>query len=115
MSSSNQLENLAHQTFSGIDRIHSGTRCVGGNVAKKPVCRSRSVAGSSPVTAPWLDRGPETLRGVGGTVDSEAALRYAGSPLSRVRAHHLRLCLTKGPESLRSPCCGVAMYKNQLD
>ncbi|GFO15325.1 hypothetical protein PoB_004183000 [Plakobranchus ocellatus] len=43
--------------------------------------------------------------GVGGTVDSESALRSAGILLSRARNHG-------GPENLRSPCCGLAIHKH---
>ncbi|GFN77344.1 hypothetical protein PoB_000385000 [Plakobranchus ocellatus] len=50
--------------------------------------------------------------GVGGTVASESALRSAGTLLSRVRAPPPAPCPDGGPESLRSPCCGLAIYKN---
>ncbi|GFO06484.1 hypothetical protein PoB_003298900 [Plakobranchus ocellatus] len=52
-------------------------------------------------------------RGVGGTVASESALRSAGTPLSRVRAPPPAPWPDGGPESLRSPGCGLAIYKNQ--
>ncbi|GFN78836.1 hypothetical protein PoB_000534200 [Plakobranchus ocellatus] len=45
---------------------------------------------------------------VGGTVDSESALRSAGTLLSRVRAMPPAPWPDGGPESLRSPCCGLA-------
>ncbi|GFO40001.1 hypothetical protein PoB_006650600 [Plakobranchus ocellatus] len=51
--------------------------------------------------------------GVGGTVASESALRSAGTLLSRVRAPPPVPWPDGGPESLRSPCCGLAIYKNQ--
>ncbi|GFN81155.1 hypothetical protein PoB_000766100 [Plakobranchus ocellatus] len=51
--------------------------------------------------------------GVGGTVAGEAGLRSAGTLLSRVRAPPPAPWLDRGPESLRSPCCGLAIYKNQ--
>ncbi|GFN83493.1 hypothetical protein PoB_000999900 [Plakobranchus ocellatus] len=51
--------------------------------------------------------------GVGGTVASESALRSAGALLSRVRALPSAPWPDGGPESLRSPCCGLATYKNQ--
>ncbi|GFN85623.1 hypothetical protein PoB_001212900 [Plakobranchus ocellatus] len=47
------------------------------------------------------------LRGVGGTVASESALRSAGTRLSQVRAPLLASWPNGGPESLRSPCCGT--------
>ncbi|GFO22663.1 hypothetical protein PoB_004916800 [Plakobranchus ocellatus] len=49
--------------------------------------------------------------GVGGTVASESALRSAGTILSRVRAPPPAPWPDGGPESLRSPCCGLAIYK----
>ncbi|GFO10960.1 hypothetical protein PoB_003746500 [Plakobranchus ocellatus] len=51
--------------------------------------------------------------GVGGTVASESALRSAGTLLSRVRAPPPASWPDGGPESLRSPCCGLAIYKKQ--
>ncbi|GFN80853.1 hypothetical protein PoB_000735900 [Plakobranchus ocellatus] len=51
--------------------------------------------------------------GVGDTVTSESALRSAGTLLSRVRAPPPAPWPDGGPESLRSPCCGLAIYKNQ--
>ncbi|GFO41820.1 hypothetical protein PoB_006832500 [Plakobranchus ocellatus] len=48
------------------------------------------------------------LRGVGGTVASESALRSAGILLSRVRAPLPAPWPDGGPGSLRSPCCGLA-------
>ncbi|GFO46158.1 hypothetical protein PoB_007266300 [Plakobranchus ocellatus] len=53
--------------------------------------------------------------GVGGTVANDSALRCAGTLLSRVRAPPPMLWPDGGPESLRSPCCGLAIYKNQTD
>ncbi|GFO42768.1 hypothetical protein PoB_006927300 [Plakobranchus ocellatus] len=50
--------------------------------------------------------------GVGGTVASESALKSAGAFLSRVRAPPPVPGPDGGPESLRSPCCGLAIYKN---
>ncbi|GFO32115.1 hypothetical protein PoB_005862000 [Plakobranchus ocellatus] len=49
--------------------------------------------------------------GVGGTVASESALRSAGTLLSRVRAPLPALWPDGGLKSLRSPCCGLAIYK----
>ncbi|GFO18462.1 hypothetical protein PoB_004496700 [Plakobranchus ocellatus] len=46
---------------------------------------------------------------VGGTEDSESALRSAGTLLPRVRAP------SPAPESLRSPCCGLAVYKQSTN
>ncbi|GFO39793.1 hypothetical protein PoB_006629800 [Plakobranchus ocellatus] len=51
-------------------------------------------------------------RGVGSTVACESALRSAGTLLSRVRAPLPAPWPDGGPESLRSPCCGLAIYKN---
>ncbi|GFO43615.1 hypothetical protein PoB_007012000 [Plakobranchus ocellatus] len=51
------------------------------------------------------------IRGVCGTVASESALRSAGTLLSRVRAPPPAPWPDGGPESLRSPCCGLALYK----
>ncbi|GFO39534.1 hypothetical protein PoB_006603900 [Plakobranchus ocellatus] len=51
------------------------------------------------------------IGGVGGTVASKSALRYAGTLLSRVRAPHPAPWPGGGPESLRSSCCGLAIYK----
>ncbi|GFO24097.1 hypothetical protein PoB_005060200 [Plakobranchus ocellatus] len=48
---------------------------------------------------------------VGGMVDSESALRSARILLSRVRAPTLAPWPDGGPESLRSPCCGLAVFK----
>ncbi|GFO38939.1 hypothetical protein PoB_006544400 [Plakobranchus ocellatus] len=41
----------------------------------------------------------------------ESALRSAGTLLSRVRAPLPAPWPDGGPESLRSPCCGLAIYK----
>ncbi|GFN88652.1 hypothetical protein PoB_001515800 [Plakobranchus ocellatus] len=49
-------------------------------------------------------------QGVGGTVDSESALRSAGTFLLRVRAPPPAPRRDGGPESLRSPCCGLAPH-----
>ncbi|GFO17225.1 hypothetical protein PoB_004373000 [Plakobranchus ocellatus] len=51
--------------------------------------------------------------GVGGTVASESALRSAGTFLPRIRAPPPAPWPDGGSESLRSPCCGLAIYKNQ--
>ncbi|GFO30386.1 hypothetical protein PoB_005689100 [Plakobranchus ocellatus] len=50
-------------------------------------------------------------RGVGSTVACESALRYAGTLLSWVRAPLPVPWPGGGPESLRSPCCGLAINK----
>ncbi|GFN95883.1 hypothetical protein PoB_002238900 [Plakobranchus ocellatus] len=50
--------------------------------------------------------------GVGGTVACESALRSAGTFLSRVRAPPSAPRPDGGLKSLRSPCCGLALYKN---
>ncbi|GFO28642.1 hypothetical protein PoB_005514700 [Plakobranchus ocellatus] len=51
------------------------------------------------------------MRGAGSTVACESALRSAGTLLSRVRAPLPAPWPDGGPESLRSPCCGLAIYK----
>ncbi|GFO18102.1 hypothetical protein PoB_004460700 [Plakobranchus ocellatus] len=53
---------------------------------------------------------PFSLGGVDGTVASESALRSAGNLLSWVRAPPPAPWLDGGPESLRSFCCGLAIY-----
>ncbi|GFO30296.1 hypothetical protein PoB_005680100 [Plakobranchus ocellatus] len=52
-------------------------------------------------------------RSFGGTVASESALRSARAFLLRVRAPQPAPWPDGGPESLRPPCCGLAIYKNQ--
>ncbi|GFO43485.1 hypothetical protein PoB_006999000 [Plakobranchus ocellatus] len=54
---------------------------------------------------------PLQIGGVGSTVACESALRSAGTLLSRVRAPLPAPWPDGGPESLRSPCCGLAIYK----
>ncbi|GFO25499.1 hypothetical protein PoB_005200400 [Plakobranchus ocellatus] len=49
--------------------------------------------------------------GVGSTVACEFVLRSAGTLLSRVRAPLPASSPDGGPESLRSPCYGLAIYK----
>ncbi|GFO26301.1 hypothetical protein PoB_005280600 [Plakobranchus ocellatus] len=51
------------------------------------------------------------LGGFCGTVDSKSALRSAGALLSRVRAPPPVSWPDGGPESLRSPRCGLAIHK----
>ncbi|GFN86790.1 gamma-aminobutyric acid type b receptor subunit 2 [Plakobranchus ocellatus] len=51
------------------------------------------------------------LRGIVGTADSKSTLRSAGTPLSLVQAQPRAPWLYGGPENLRSPCCGLAIYK----
>ncbi|GFO26272.1 hypothetical protein PoB_005277700 [Plakobranchus ocellatus] len=51
------------------------------------------------------------IRGIGGTVASESALRSAATSLSRARAPPPAPWPDEEPESLRSPCCGLAIYK----
>ncbi|GFO39711.1 hypothetical protein PoB_006621600 [Plakobranchus ocellatus] len=53
--------------------------------------------------------------GVGGTVACESALRSAGTFLSRVRAPPSAPRPDGGPKSLRSPGCGLAIYKNPIN
>ncbi|GFO01392.1 hypothetical protein PoB_002789700 [Plakobranchus ocellatus] len=48
---------------------------------------------------------------VGGTVACESVLRSARTLLLRVRAPPSAPRPDEGPKSLRSPCCGLAMYK----
>ncbi|GFO33459.1 endonuclease-reverse transcriptase [Plakobranchus ocellatus] len=59
------------------------------------------------------DAYPNLREGVGGTVVSESALRSAGTLLSRVRAPLPAPWPGGGPKSLRSPCCGMAIYKSK--
>ncbi|GFO45440.1 glutamate receptor subunit protein glur5, partial [Plakobranchus ocellatus] len=51
-------------------------------------------------------------KSVGGTVDSESALRSAGTLLSRVRTLQPAPSFEGGPENLISPCCRLTIYKN---
>ncbi|GFN89540.1 hypothetical protein PoB_001604600 [Plakobranchus ocellatus] len=51
--------------------------------------------------------------GVGGTVASESALRSAETLLSRVRVPPPAPWPNGAPESLRSPCYGLAINKNR--
>ncbi|GFN91701.1 eukaryotic translation initiation factor 3 subunit f [Plakobranchus ocellatus] len=53
-----------------------------------------------------------TTGNVGGTVASESALRSAENLLLRVRAPPPAPWPDGRPESLRSRCCGLAIYKN---
>ncbi|GFN88810.1 hypothetical protein PoB_001531600 [Plakobranchus ocellatus] len=50
-----------------------------------------------------------------GTVDSKSALRSVGTILSRVRALPPAPWPGGGPESLKSPCCGLAIHKDQTN
>ncbi|GFO32350.1 hypothetical protein PoB_005885500 [Plakobranchus ocellatus] len=52
--------------------------------------------------------------GVDGTVASESALRSAGILLWRVPALPPALRPDGGPQTLRSLCCGLAIYENKL-
>ncbi|GFO40042.1 hypothetical protein PoB_006654700 [Plakobranchus ocellatus] len=47
-------------------------------------------------------------------MDSESALRSAGTVLLRIPTLPSAPWPVKGPEKLRSPCCGLAIYKNQI-
>ncbi|GFO06163.1 hypothetical protein PoB_003266800 [Plakobranchus ocellatus] len=51
---------------------------------------------------------------IGGTFYSKPALRSAGTLLLRVRAPPPPPSPNGGPQSLRSPCCGLAVQLNQL-
>ncbi|GFO47072.1 hypothetical protein PoB_007357700 [Plakobranchus ocellatus] len=62
------------------------------------LCSTRRVIGDGTMT-------------LGLTVACESALRSAGTLLSRVRAPLPAPWPDGGPESLRSPCCGLAIYK----
>ncbi|GFN89764.1 hypothetical protein PoB_001627000 [Plakobranchus ocellatus] len=64
-----------------------------------------------PIRATILVVSLHSFGGLGGTVASESALRSAGTFLSRVRAPPPAPWPDGGPESLRSPCCGLAIYK----
>ncbi|GFO08932.1 hypothetical protein PoB_003543700 [Plakobranchus ocellatus] len=50
--------------------------------------------------------------GVSGTVGSESALRSPENLLSRVRAPPPAPWPDGGPESLKTSCCGLALYEN---
>ncbi|GFN94225.1 transposase [Plakobranchus ocellatus] len=50
---------------------------------------------------------------IGGSVANESALRSAGTFLLRFRAPPPTPWPDGRPESLRSPCCGLALHKNQ--
>ncbi|GFO18533.1 hypothetical protein PoB_004503800 [Plakobranchus ocellatus] len=54
---------------------------------------------------------PLLLGGVGGTVDNKSALISTGIFLSRVLAAPLVPWPDGGPESLRSPYCGLALHR----
>ncbi|GFN96366.1 hypothetical protein PoB_002287200 [Plakobranchus ocellatus] len=60
----------------------------------------------------WFGMVTKPRGGVGGTMASVSALRSAGTPLSRVRAPPPASWPDGGPESLRSPCCELAIYKS---
>ncbi|GFN90129.1 hypothetical protein PoB_001663500 [Plakobranchus ocellatus] len=51
---------------------------------------------------------------VGGTANSEPALRSAGTVLSRIQALSPAPWLNGELESLRSPCCKQAIHNNQI-
>ncbi|GFO00441.1 hypothetical protein PoB_002694600 [Plakobranchus ocellatus] len=55
------------------------------------------------------DTYPSTAWDVSGTVAGEFALRSEGTLLSWVRASPPTPWPDGGPESLRSPCCGLAI------
>ncbi|GFN90891.1 hypothetical protein PoB_001739700 [Plakobranchus ocellatus] len=57
--------------------------------------------------------GSPKLADVGGTLDSEPALRFAGILLSRVQAPPPTPWPVEGPESLKSPRCGLTIHKKQ--
>ncbi|GFO46195.1 hypothetical protein PoB_007270000 [Plakobranchus ocellatus] len=97
-------------------------------VDREPALRSAGTLLSrvrAPLPVPWTVRGPDSLRssycrrslssqvGVGGIVLSESALGSEGTLLSRVQAPLPAPWSDGGPKSLRSPCCGLAMYKNE--
>ncbi|GFO06977.1 G-protein coupled receptor grl101 [Plakobranchus ocellatus] len=53
------------------------------------------------------------LRGVGGTLARESVLRSVGILLLRVQAPPSVPWPDEGPESLRSPCCGLAIFNDR--
>ncbi|GFN82645.1 hypothetical protein PoB_000915100 [Plakobranchus ocellatus] len=55
-------------------------------------------------------QGHLSLHSIGNTVNSETALRSAGTLLSRVRVPSQAYLPGKRPESLRSPCFGLNIY-----
>ncbi|GFN76957.1 hypothetical protein PoB_000346300 [Plakobranchus ocellatus] len=58
-------------------------------------------------------RGHLDYRGDGGTMASESALRSAWALLSRIRTPPGATWPEEGLKSLRSPCYGLALNKNQ--
>ncbi|GFO28535.1 hypothetical protein PoB_005504000 [Plakobranchus ocellatus] len=80
---------------------------------EEPVCKDdTSIRNTSDRSSATGSAVTETA-GVGGSVASDFALRSAGTLLSRVRAPPLAPWPDGEPESLRSPCCGLAIHKNR--
>ncbi|GFO35448.1 ninein-like protein [Plakobranchus ocellatus] len=64
-------------------------------------------------SSPSVDKRRRYSGILGVTVDSESSMSSAGTILSRVQAQSIALWPDVRLKSLRSPCCGLATYKNQ--
>ncbi|GFN98755.1 hypothetical protein PoB_002526100 [Plakobranchus ocellatus] len=76
------------------------------------MCPGYSVDNPSNSGPAGLSSKPNLEGRVGGTVDSESALISAGPFCRWFEPRHRRSGLAEGPESMRSPCCGLAMHEN---
>ncbi|GFN86252.1 hypothetical protein PoB_001275800 [Plakobranchus ocellatus] len=107
--------------------VRPGHQWRGSNLRQKSLCRSQAgitilCATNTPIkqrisptriTSATANSAAFQCGGVGGIVDSESALRSAGTLLSRVRAPLSAPWPDGGSESLRSPCCGLAIFKKK--